>query len=734
VADLDGTLPMREAGALRHLLHPRSVAVVGASGRPHTLGALTLENLVRFGFTGAVYPVNPGYEELAGRRCFPSLCDVPGPVDLVLVLTPAASTPAVIAQCIDVGAAGAVIFSSGFAELGEQGRRQQDQLARAARHADLRLLGPNCQGLLHQSSGLVATFSAAVRAGLHKSSGIAYIGQSGAVGGSFLDLSRERGVGLASWVTTGNESDISVSEVALELIAEPEIHTLAIYLEAIQDGRDWQRLLARAEKVDKQIVVLRSGRSAAGRAAATSHTGAMIGSDTAFALMCERYGAQEVEDVSALLDAVVALAPRRRMSGPGVAVVTSSGGAGGLAADQLDAAGLLIAPLAADTRQALGQLIPAYGSTDNPIDVTAQLFTKDSAAFGAVLDCALADEAVDGVLVTLTQVVDDRAADVARAIVSTTCKTTKPVGVVWLAAVDQTHEARRILRAAGVPLFDDISHAARALARVHRSYPGRSRARRQPEAGRVEGVEGCRLAPVLQVAARAGAWVLTEWQGAAVLDAVGVARPDGRLVMNARDAHSAAQSLGGPVVLKVQSPDIAHKTDVGAVRVGVAAADVESTFEEIIATVGDARPDARIEGVLVQPMAPPGVELVVGVDGPHDGYPPVVTVGLGGITTELYADIVSALAPVSAAEALVMLRELRGWPMLDGYRGRPPLDVDAAAGAVAALSRAAASLGPALVELEVNPLIIHEHGSTAVDLILRHRAVAEPACAAGAVQ
>jgi len=306
--------------------------------------------------------------------------------------------------------------------------------------------------------------------------------------------------------------------------------------------------------------------------------------------------------------------------------------------------------------------------------------------------------------------------------------------VVWLAAVDQTHEARRILRAAGVPLFDDISHAARALARVHRSSPGRSRARRQPEAGRVEGVEGCRLAPVLQVAARAGAWVLTEWQGAAVLDAVGVARPDGRLVMNARDAHSAAQSLGGPVVLKVQSPDIAHKTDVGAVRVGVAAADVESTFEEIIATVGDARPDARIEGVLVQPMAPPGVELVVGVDGPHDGYPPVVTVGLGGITTELYADIVSALAPVSAAEALVMLRELRGWPMLDGYRGRPPLDVDAAAGAVAALSRAAASLGPALVELEVNPLIIHEHGSTAVDLILRHRAVAEPACAAGAVQ
>lgn len=733
MTDLDVAPPVREVGTLRTLLRPRSVAVVGASGRPHTLGAQTLDNLVRFGFAGAVYPVNPGYDELARHRCFAALSDVPGPVDLVLVLTPAASTPAVIAQCIEVGAAGAVIFSSGFAELGEQGRRQQEQLARTARQAGLRLLGPNCQGLLHQSSGLVATFSAAVRAGLHPSSGIAYIGQSGAVGGSFLDLSRERGVGLASWVTTGNESDISASEVALELITEPEIHTVAMYLEAIPDGREWQRLLTRAGEVDTQIVVLRSGRSAAGRAAATSHTGAMIGSDTAFTLMCERYGVQEVEDVSGLLDAVVASAPRRRMTGPGVAVVTSSGGAGGLAADQLDAAGLLVAPLAADTRQTLAQLIPAYGSTDNPIDVTAQLFTTDSAAFGAVLSRALADDAVDGALVTLTQVVDDRAADVARAIVSATCQTTKPVGVVWLAAGEQTHEARRLLRAAGVPLFDDISHAARALARVHRSSPTGSTGQR-PETGRADGAESGRLAPVLAAAARAGAWVLTEWQGGAVLDAVGVARPDGRLVTSAREAHAAAAGLGGPVALKVQSPDIAHKTEAGAVRVGVAAADVESTFDAMMASVADACPDARIEGVLVQPMAAPGVELVVGVDGPHDGYPPVVTVGLGGVTTELYADIASALAPVSAAEALGMLRGLRGWPLLDGYRGRPPLDVGAAAGAVAALSRAAAALGPALVELEVNPLIVHEHGSTAVDLILRHRPGAAPASAAGAVR
>lgn len=719
------TSTLREVGSLRRVLHPRSVAVVGASGRPHSLGALTLDNLLRFGFPGQIHPVNPRYDELAGRRCFPSITDIPGPVDLVLVLTPAASTPDVITQCIDVGAAGAVIFSSGFAELGEQGRLQQEQLAQTARDSGLRLLGPNCQGFLHQSSGLVATFSAAVRAGVHASSGVAYVGQSGAVGGSFLALARERGIGLASWVSTGNESDITATEVAVELIEEDEVHTLAMYMEAIPNGRDWQRLLTRAVELDKQVVVLRSGRSPAGRAAATSHTGAMIGPDSAFTLLCEQYGALEVDDLSTLLDTVVALAPARRMSGPGVAVVTSSGGAGGLAADQLDAAGLRMAVLAPDTRQDLAELIPTYGSTDNPVDVTAQLFTQEGADFGAVLSRTLADDAVDGALVTLTQVVDDRAADVATAIVAATSETTKPVGVVWLAATEQTHEARRILRGAGVPIFDDMTHAAGALARLRRrSLP-------RPLVQHPSPPDGARrrLTFLLGEAARSGAWLLSEWQGGAALDALGIARPEGLLVTDAQEAEAAARRFDGPVVLKLQSPNILHKTEIGAVRVGVAADDAAVVFEEISAKVRAARPDAGIDGVLVQAMAAPGVELVIGVQGAQDRYPPVVTVGLGGVTTELYADVVSTLAPISAEDARSLLRRLRGWPLLDGYRGRPRLDVDAAAHAVAALSQAAVALGPQLVELEVNPLIVHEAGATAVDLILRHRADVVPAIA-----
>lgn len=363
-----------------------------------------------------------------------------------------------------------------------------------------------------------------------------------------------------------------------------EVHTLAMHMEAIPNARDWQSLLARAVELDKQVVVLRSGRSPAGRAAATSHTGAMIGHDSAFGLMCDRYGALEVDDLSTLLGTVVTLAPGRRMGGPGVAVVTSSGGAGCLVADQLDAAGLEMAVLAQDTRQELAELIPTYGSTDNP-------------------------------------------ADVANAIVAATIETTKPAGVVWLAATEQNHEAHRILRGSGEPIFDDVAYAASAPARLRRRSMPRPTVRRPspPEGTRR------RLTYLLDEAARSGAWLLSEWQGDAALDGLGIARPDGLLVTDAQEAEAAAHRFVGPVVLKLQSPDILHKTEIGAVCVGVAA-DAAVVFEEINETVRAARPDAGIDGVLVQAMAAQGVELVIGFQGAHDRYPPVVTVGLGGVT------------------------------------------------------------------------------------------------------
>lgn len=705
-------------GSLHRVLHPRAVAVVGASSRPDTLGAQAVDNLLRFGFGGDVHLVNPRHSEVAGRPCYASLSEVPQPVDLVLVLTPAATAHAVIEEAAAVGASGAVVFSSGFAELGEAGRREQQRLARTARRGGLRLLGPNCQGFLHQGSGLVATFSAAVRPGVHPPSGIAFVGQSGAVGGSFLDLARERGVGLTSWFSTGNEADITATEIAADVLEEDDVRALAMYLEAIPHGRRWQRLLQRAQHLGKQVVVLRSGRSPAGRAAAVSHTGAMIGPDTAFRLTCERYGAFEVDNLSALLDAAVALAPGRWMTGSAIGVVTSSGGAGGLAADQLHDAGLRLADLQERTRNRIAQLIPPYGSTLNPVDVTAQLFTREGADFGAVLGLTLADDAVDAALVALTQVVDARATGIARVLVEAAAGTTKPICVVWLAATEQTREARQILRDGDIPVFGDLADAARSLALLrHSRLPyENSRSSNTPD-HTLDGV----LTRVLDQTTQSGEGALTEWRGATVLDVAGIVRPTGDLATDAQQAAEIASQMNGPVAVKVQAPDLSHKTDAGGVRLGVPLDQVEQAYEDVINAVRRAQPKAKLEGVLVQEMTAPGVELVVGVEGAANHYPPVVTVGIGGVTTELYADVVSALAPVEPERAHDMLRRLRGWPLLDGYRGRPRVDVAAAADAVAALSRCATALGPRLVEAEVNPLIVHEKGATAVDLILRHR-------------
>ncbi|WP_326834201.1 acetate--CoA ligase family protein [Amycolatopsis rhabdoformis] len=684
----------------RRLLHPRSVAIVGASARPGSLAAQALANLRDFGYQGRILPVNAKYGELDGLPCYPSLDAAPGPVDLALILVPAAAVPGAIDDCVRAGVGTAVVFSSGFGELGAEGLDVQRRMAEAAQAGGVRLLGPNCQGLIYRPAGLVATFSEAAQAGLGESSGIAYAGQSGAIGGSFLGLARERGIGLTAWASSGNQADLGVADLAAGFLEEDEISVVAMYLEAIPPGAQWRRLTARARELGKDLVVLRSGRSAAGRRAAASHTGAMIGPDTAFELVSAEHGVIGVTDVDQLLDAVVELAARKPVLGPNVTVVTSSGGAGGIAADWLDEAGLRTGELAADTRREIAKFIPAYGSTSNPVDVTAQLFAQDDDSVFHVCRTILDDPGTDVLLMIMTNVTGARAARVARQLVAAAESSAKPLGVVWLADGNQITEAVKILREHHVPLHDSIGRKAHVLARLYRSATASAPVR--PE-------------PLTDVFERTG--VVTEAAGAPLLDALGVPRPDGELVTSAEDAAEIASRLGGPVVLKAQSPAITHKSEVDGVRVGVV--DAASAYREMLDAVRAARPDAVLDGILVQRLLPPGIELLVGVEGAADGYPPVVTVGFGGVTAEVYQDVVTALAPLSEADAADLLTRLRGAPLLRGYRGKPGVDVAAVARAVSTLSRYAAGLGERLAELEINPLIAHPHGVGAADLVLR---------------
>lgn len=685
------------------LLRPRGIAVVGASERSAMAARLT-DYLADF--DGGAYPVNPNHDRIHGLPCYPSLDQLPGPVDLVLVLVPAPRVRDVLAQAGRAGASAAIVLSSGFAETGATGRQLQDELVAVAREHGLRLIGPNCQGLIYRPAGLAATFTAAAAGTPAADSGIAYVGQSGALGGSFLGMARDRGIGLTAWISVGNQADLTATDAAELLLEDPHVRVLACYLEELPPGSSWHRLTARAAELGKQVVVLRSGRSDTGQRAVASHTGALVRDGAAFDLLTRDSGAVQVDDLDEMLDASTALATGPAAHGGRIGVVTSSGGAGGLAADQADRAGLVLPELDPATREQLAALIPDFGSAANPVDVTAQVI-NDAGQLGEV--CAAVGDAadVDAVLVLLTTLGGPEAERIAESIRAAAARSPKPHAVAWMYAQDEIAEPSALLRRAGIPVLASTGSALRLLARLRRPE---ITAAPEPEAAR--GLH--RLLP-------AGRAELTEADGAPLLDALDVPRPRARLIAEPEQAAAAAAELGERVVLKVQSRDLGHKSEAGGVRVGVPATEAVPQAREMLAAVGDSAPRARVDGVLVQELVGGGVELLVGVRGARGGYPPVVTAGTGGTATELHGDVVSALAPLTGTGAAALLRRLRSWPLLAGFRGSPPVDVAVAASAIAALSAAAVELGEDLDELEVNPLVVSATGAVAADLVLRLR-------------
>ncbi|MHA6629751.1 acetate--CoA ligase family protein [Pseudonocardia sichuanensis] len=692
--------------ALERMLRPRGVALVGVSGRPGNPMARPLRYLREHGFAGGIHPVNPGHRELEGLPCHPSLAEVPGPVDLVLALVPAAAAAGVVREAGAVGAAGVVVFASGFAETGPAGARLQEELAAAGREAGVRVLGPNCQGLLHAPTGMVATFTAAADRQLLPAGGVAYVGQSGAVGGSILDLSAEMGLGLTAWASTGNQADLGLVEVASALLDDPDVRVLLLYVESVGDGGSYLRLARQARDAGKHLVVLRSGRSSAGRRAAVSHTGSMLGDDTAFVLASARYGVVLVDDVDELLAVAAMLSAMPRPEGRRVAVVTTSGGAGSLAADRCSDADLDLPELRTGTQDRLRPLIPAFGALANPVDVTAQLFTRGADAFGDVCRIVADDPGVDTVAVVLTMVVGPAGAALAEDLVATSARLAKPLMVAWLAGQDQTAEGRAVFRAAGIPVFSAVGDLARAAGLV---APPRPPAAPGVTLPRVPAPDPGRIRDLIGTP-----------DGPALLDAMGIARPASVVVRTPQEAVDAVAGLGSTAALKLNAGALAHKSDVGGVRLDVDANGAAEAFDELLAAARAHHVD-RVDGVLVQAMVPAGTELVVAATGGRDGFPPVVTVGFGGITTELYADVASGLAPVSSAEAWAMLRRLRAWPLLAGFRGAPARDVRAVVDAVVRVGHAAVAAGPRLAEFEVNPLVVGlpGEGATAVDVLVR---------------
>ena len=697
----------REAPAdgLDALFRPRCVAVVGVSSSGRGLGATTLRTIQRFGFDGSVVAVNPKSTEVAGAPCYPSLTAVPHQVDLALLFTGGDRIKDSVLDAAAAGVRAIVIFASGFAEGGSDGAAREQEIIDLARAHGIRVLGPNCQGIVSMSGGLAATFSNALWTDeLGPPSPVAYIGQSGAIGGAVFDLGRERGCIPRLWISTGNQADLSVAELAEWALDDDEIRVLMLYIESVPHAAKWIPMCRRAAELGKQIVLLRSGTTEIGRSAVASHTGSMVDQAEAFRLASAAAGVVVVSDINELLDAAMSLLGGATPAGRRIGVVTTSGGAGGICADLSFGLGLRMASLTPETAASLVPLLSDFAVPHNPVDVTADLVAGRPHDLGEVCRLVAADPGVDHVLVVVSAVVGKIAQRIARSIVAARAATDTVISVVYLGAHDRTLEVRRIFAEGGVPVFDSISAALRATAHIVDAVP-------VPAAGGTPFGSGSGSGPSYRV--------LTEAGGASILAEAGMTVAGGTLATSRPRAERVAAELGDDLVVKLQSPQILHKTDLGLVAVGVDATSVGPLFDEMTARAREHVPHAEIEGVLVQRRVPSGVELLIDVQVQDLGYPPVLTVALGGTAVELYADIETSLLPVDHDGASRMLRRLRGWPLLDGFRGGPSYDVEAAVRAIVATADVAAALGEELVEFEINPLIVHEVGlgATAVDFV-----------------
>lgn len=693
--------PAARAEALRCLLAPRSVAIVGASADPGRIGGRPVRYYREGGFTGRLYPINPNRDEIQGYKAYPSLEALPEPIEFVLLAIPAPQVAEALAQAARKGAKAAVVFSAGFAEIGADGAALQAELATVAARHGIRVLGPNCLGLVNLRARHFPTFTSLFGIETPEPGPLSVITQSGAYGAHLLKLAVPRRIGVNVWVSTGNEADLDVATVIEALAADPDTGVIAAYIEGVRSGPALLRALAAAHDARKPVIVMKVGRSAVGAAAAVSHTASLAGSDAVFDAALRRFGVARVETTEQMLDLAYAMSHGALPRGNKLGIVTISGGAGVLMADAAEREGLTVPPLPEPVQQRLLAANP-LGAPRNPIDITAQAvndFGLVSSHVAAMLEDGDYDCAAG--FFTMWPSLGSVAAKLAAALRAGAVKRgDRPFALSVIAPPD----AQARYEAEGFLVFEDPSRAIAALgamARIGQRY-------RDPPPGSPPSLPAsAEPVPMGNVG---------EAEAKRLLGSAGIPLPVERVVRSAAEAAQAFAALGGPLAMKIVSPDIAHKTEIGGVMLDVASADAAAAgYTAIVGAAARHAPTARIDGVLATPMLRDGVELIVGVRS-DPVFGPVVLVGLGGIYVEVLRDVALRVGAIDAAEARRMLEELKGFPLLAGVRGRLPRDLDAAARAIAALSVYAVANAGRFESIEINPLFVRAAGDGALAL------------------
>ena len=683
---------------------PRAVAVIGASRKRGTISGELFHNLLRYEFTGALHPVNPNAAVVQSVTAYPSVEEIPGSVDLAVIVVPAASVLEVVRGCARKGVLALIVISAGFAEIGAEGRERQEELVRIVRAAKMRLIGPNCMGMINTDPAvrLDATFAPSPPPTGH----VAFMSQSGGLGLAIIDYAGMLGLGISAFVSVGNKADVSSNDLLTYWEHDERTSMVLLYIESFGNPRKFSRVARRVARV-KPIVAVKSGRSPAGARATSSHTGALLAaSDITVDALFRQSGVIRTDTLAEMFDVAALLAHQSPPQGRRVAIVTNAGGPGILCADTCVAQSLEIATLGDESRRALRAVLPASASVENPVDMIASATPEQ---YREAIGIIGSDSAVDAIIVIFIPPLVTKPDDVARAIIDATRALAGSALVMTVFM--QSRGIPEALRADDVhlPSYAFPEDAAIALGRAAR-YGEWLRRPIQPPAG-FDDVRTADAAAVLAAASARGESWLAPDEVAALLGAYGIPLAEQRVVGSPEEAARASESMGGELALKALASGLVHKTDAGMVQLNLEPAGVLEVAEDMNRRLRDA--SLTPGGFVVQRMSAPGIEMIVGVV--HDPqFGPVVACGAGGVLVELLKDVSVRLTPLTQLDAEEMLRELKTFPLLTGYRGGPAHDGRALVDTILRVG-AMVEMHPEIGELDLNPIIVHEHGATIVD-------------------
>jgi acetyltransferase len=684
------------------LFNPRSIAVIGASQDPKKVGFAVLNNLKKFNFTGGLYPVNPAGGEVLGLKAYPKISDIGKEIDLAVIVIPAKFVPASLRECAAAGIRSAVVISAGFKEAGKDGTLLEEELSRIAKERNIRILGPNCLGLINTANDMNATFAADM---LPRGS-IGFFSQSGAMGIAIMDWAIGNEVGFSKFISLGNKADLSEIDFIEYFMNDPETSLILGYIEDVVDGKRFMEIAQKATKF-KPIILLKSGGTEAGARAASSHTGALAGSDIAFDAAFKQTGVVRAQGVQDLFDTAMAFSEGKIPGGNGLLVITNAGGPGIIAADTAERLGIALPHMTRESIEAMALKLPPNATVFNPVDVIGD---ATSERYAAVLEQASKDPNVDGILVILTPQAMTDMEKTADAIIATAQTTDKPI-IASFMGEKRVRSAIDKLKDASIPNFSYPELAVKAFKRLSDQHAWKQVV---PEELSTSWYNFDAAAETVGSILKQGIYQVGEEEAMKILTYYGFQFPKHAVARTSREAAEQAARIGFPVVMKILSPDILHKTEVGGVRVNVKTAEeAEEAFTDITTNARRIMRDAFIKGVMISEMVKGGKEVILGVTYDRT-FGHMIMFGLGGIYVEVLKDVSFRIVPVARRDAVAMVNEIRSVALLRGARGERPVDIDAIASYIVNLSCLVSDF-PEIQELDVNPLVVMEDGAVALD-------------------